>query len=112
MRRFSAELDVPLLLLLPSPLIPTNPPRRERTFGERLRADPLSSRLFETRLSCPLRMSAASKASTSRDDDDGDDEVEAKNPVIAELSLITSNAAEMGATKGPDVSARSAIWGT
>lgn len=118
------EVTLVVLLTLLLLLIPTNPPSLESTLA--LRAD-LISRPPATKLSCPLRMSVASKASRSREgadgatpedrdeegrinlDNDEDDDIKA---VIAELSLITSSAAETGATRGPDVSARSASWGT
>jgi hypothetical protein len=65
-------------------------------------------------------MSVASNASSVTDDVDEDDDGrpkpknmlrDARNPVIADASLITSNAAEIGATKGPDVNANRVICG-
>lgn len=88
-----------------------------------LPAGDLISRPPETKASFPLSISVASKASNLTDavdfDEDEEDERsspknifrEAKNPVMAEASLMTSKAAEIGATKGPDVNASSVICG-
>jgi hypothetical protein len=63
-------------------------------------------------------MSVASNASRVTDevDDDGRPNPknmfrDAKKPVMADASLITSNAADMGATKGPEVNANRVICG-
>lgn len=100
-------------------LIPTKPPSLARTFPAR--AGPLISRPPETRLSCPFSMRVASNASSVTDDVDEDDDPrcprpknmfrDAKKEVMADDSLITSKAAEMGATKGPEVNARRVICG-
>lgn len=97
-------------------LIPTNPPRRARMLPPRAGR---SSRPPETRVSCPFRMSVASNASSVTDDVDDDCRCpspknmfrDAKKLVIADASLMTSKAADTGATSGPDVNASRVICG-
>lgn len=98
-------------------LIPTRPPSLVNTLPALEGA--LISRPPETSFSCPFSMRVASNASSVTDDvdDDGDRPRpknmfrDAKKPVMADASLITSNAADMGATKGPDVNAKRVICG-
>lgn len=100
-------------------LIPINPPRRVRTLPARAGR---ISRPPETSFSCPFSMSVPSNASSVTDDVDDDDDAcrrprpknmfrEAKKLVIADASFMTSKAADIGATKGPDVNAKRVICG-
>lgn len=99
-------------------LIPTRPPNLARTLPAPLAESGLISRPPETSFSCPFSMSVASNASSVTDGVDDDDRPrpknmfrEARKPVIADASLMTSNAADMGATKGPEVKAKRVICG-
>ena len=117
MRLLSVELPALKELRL---LIPIRPPSLVKMLPAR--AAGLISRPLETSFSCPFSMSVASNASSVTDDVDDDDDDDgrpkpknmfrdAKKPVMADASLITSKAADIGATKGPEVNAKRVICG-